>query len=981
MEPGSLSRSTSVAERLGGGGRSRNAGDSSGSVSPPPAYGELARDSEERGGRSRRGRVEETLLGSPIPTTFKLMGGGGEGEEWMHERSKEELTGLLLKAGDIIKERENELGLTSKAVKGLYENNVALKTKHEALLARIPVNADPAESPSASPDRVISRNNSYSDGFPQRRYSPSPPMSPSPSVPPPLYRGHARRASISTNDISQLADQNAELLSKLEQLESESTSADHAGRRELRRLEREIATLRQALERTQAKSEELEAKTKGLDRGIDRVVEDAWKRKKEREQKMRAMRNSTSARNHWGGAEARGEVDEMGAVRDFAPRGSGFGGPSKAFPSRSMGRVQVDVEDEDSSVENNEAEVVPPPPQPKPELELVAQLLQKVKELEQTNSRILQQQAETTNQLQAVQRDTENITKAYEYLAEPEDLEFEDPPMARGLMDLSLSEVASSTPNKFVRRRVDSMSSMRRGKLRRSIHGSALGDSTPSNSTPFAHANQNLDLPAAPFASWINENRHRSSFSMGSASGLASPLTFHDSDPLAELSPIGTRLTLESELQPFSAGLAGELDSELQHRAWHLRSQSLSNLSQFSVPSSPAPLPSVAGMVAAMSSGDNKTPVAADFPTTEGGPRTPSPRPMPGMLPLPQTIVSPPTSASTSTKPGLNILPPTPSKNRVLHHAASASHLNDGDDESATLAALGKSPRHEFISQRIRARKARWEDGRFGSMSSTAGEWGSPTKGQPRMLGDMLQGPVFVPPPGGTGRLNPLALRVDGSSPRRSRAGSPAGVQIRLRGADDVSDLDGEEDEEGAGEREGQSPEESEYEDAVSEAYDEETGDEASFRTNDERDDEDDDEQTMVNRTPQFAEDNALQLHHPGLKNRSASLSPSYSSGKFISGGSPHSTSSLPGGESRKSRGRKGTVTAANAHLSENGVAKTGGPGKWGSVLLEAWLWLQFAVIIFVFLCAMAKRGPKAVLADAEHRTRTRKESVHLRRR
>ncbi|KAF5335839.1 hypothetical protein D9611_009735 [Ephemerocybe angulata] len=57
------------------------------------------------------------------------------------------------------------------------------------------------------------------------------------------------------------------------------------------------------------------------------------------------------------------------------------------------------------------------------------------------------------------------------------------------------------------------------------------------------------------------------------------------------------------------------------------------------------------------------------------------------------------------------------------------------------------------------------------------------------------------------------------------------------------------------GEREGQSHEESEYEDAVSEAYDKETG----------------------------------------LKNRSASLSPSYSSGKFISGGSPHSTSSLPG--------------------------------------------------------------------------------------
>jgi hypothetical protein len=36
--------------------------------------------------------------------------------------------------------------------------------------------------------------------------------------------------------------------------------------------------------------------------------------------------------------------------------------------------------------------------------------------------------------------------------------------------------------------------------------------------------------------------------------------------------------------------------------------------------------------------------------------------------------------------------------------------------------------------------------------------------------------------------------------------------------------------------------------------------------------------------------------------------------------------------------------------------------------VLEAWLWLQFAMIILVFLWAMAKRGPKAVIEDAERR-------------
>ena len=37
-------------------------------------------------------------------------------------------------------------------------------------------------------------------------------------------------------------------------------------------------------------------------------------------------------------------------------------------------------------------------------------------------------------------------------------------------------------------------------------------------------------------------------------------------------------------------------------------------------------------------------------------------------------------------------------------------------------------------------------------------------------------------------------------------------------------------------------------------------------------------------------------------------------------------------------------------------------------LLLEVWLWLQFAVVIMVFLWAMARRGPKSVLEDAERR-------------
>jgi hypothetical protein len=39
-----------------------------------------------------------------------------------------------------------------------------------------------------------------------------------------------------------------------------------------------------------------------------------------------------------------------------------------------------------------------------------------------------------------------------------------------------------------------------------------------------------------------------------------------------------------------------------------------------------------------------------------------------------------------------------------------------------------------------------------------------------------------------------------------------------------------------------------------------------------------------------------------------------------------------------------------------------------GKFIFELWLWLQFCIIILVFLWAMAKRGPKSVLDAAEKR-------------
>ena len=43
---------------------------------------------------------------------------------------------------------------------------------------------------------------------------------------------------------------------------------------------------------------------------------------------------------------------------------------------------------------------------------------------------------------------------------------------------------------------------------------------------------------------------------------------------------------------------------------------------------------------------------------------------------------------------------------------------------------------------------------------------------------------------------------------------------------------------------------------------------------------------------------------------------------------------------------------------------KKKGKPRFGALLLEVWLWFQFGIIILVFLWAVAKCGPKAVLAE-----------------
>ncbi|KDR84129.1 hypothetical protein GALMADRAFT_236805, partial [Galerina marginata CBS 339.88] len=159
-------------------------------------------------------------------------------------------------------------------------------------------------------------------------------------------------------------------------------------------------------------------------------------------------------------------------VRDFAPVGSGFGGPSELtsfFPAVNDGGG--------TASEGGQSQL--------PEHALISQLLVKVQELEETNTRILRQQTETATQLSAVQRDTAHITKVYETLADPEAVELELEDGAR----------SPDTARDRDRDRTPSMQTIRFMSLRRTLED----EMSMSTSTSLEDSAVDLDLSSTSF--------------------------------------------------------------------------------------------------------------------------------------------------------------------------------------------------------------------------------------------------------------------------------------------------------------------------------------------------------------------------------------------------------------------------------------------------------------------------------------------------
>ncbi|KAG2155139.1 uncharacterized protein EDB93DRAFT_1320027 [Suillus bovinus] len=393
-------------------------------TSPPPPYAatSLLHDQLDSSSDLKRETFNGASAWDDIPNL----------QDW-NGRSREELSELLLKADELIKDRENELSVTTAVCKSLYENNLELQNKHKALLSRLPTSSSVSPSGSsasspATPGTPLPHSPHYYTNISSSHASTSTSRS----------RRSQRRVSVSPADLALLSDQNAELLAKLEKLESESVQTDQAGRRKLRGLEKEIQGLREELEKTRARSDELENKAKLVSPTLE--SEEASKRRHEREERVRALRGRSE------------DEANDGEVRDFAPggalasqgvsrRSTGLGRSEKRKrPSQCLRRHaseagfrsapsdgKLSERSRKMSLYNGVSRSFPqfqfpsPAHEPVPtipEYALVFQLLQKIRELEQINSQITMQQEKTTASLQSVQRDAASIQLLYESLGD-----------------------------------------------------------------------------------------------------------------------------------------------------------------------------------------------------------------------------------------------------------------------------------------------------------------------------------------------------------------------------------------------------------------------------------------------------------------------------------------------------------------------------------------------------------------------------------
>ncbi|KAG8935767.1 hypothetical protein FRC00_010441 [Tulasnella sp. 408] len=364
-----------------------------------------------RGRRAARLRMSTstpmTVPDEPFPSPTELRPAVND---VLNGRTREELQEMLLAAHTIIRKHEQDLTNASSETTYLREQNLALKDQFDKLSTRIPQSPKMGNLDRQRSQSVLSSLFS-DDGLESR------PMSPLGGFIQTPLRSHKSRMSMTSPvALAQLADQNAELVSKLDELQAETSKLDHAGKRKLKKLEHEIDTLKNELDQVQKRNQELEHEAEEKEKASKHDEEELERKRLDRQQKTKALRQSSRSRD-----------DTSFEVQDFAPNSSissfaSFNSPSRVRVRTSSGvrAIPLDLDlsaiiepsiDESApgSVIGTLRETITPG-----ETAIVVQLLEKIEELENANREFIRQRAETEAKIQFATEQVNSMRQAYQ---------------------------------------------------------------------------------------------------------------------------------------------------------------------------------------------------------------------------------------------------------------------------------------------------------------------------------------------------------------------------------------------------------------------------------------------------------------------------------------------------------------------------------------------------------------------------------------
>ena len=528
-------------------------------------------------------------------------------------------------------------GVTSQLVKSLHEDNRLLKGKYESLVQRIP-GASPIGSPLGSPRSSFAFSRPSSDGSGEGTFlRPQSPIITSSMLSTGSMNASRRkgikRISMTPTELAQLTDQNAELTSQLEDLEKEATKSDEIAKRKLGKLEQEIERLKgdldMALELLQQKEKEIERSS------------EAKRHRLERDERLLALK------------ERQQQQHSQQGVVDFSP-------PS--IPIKRFTRSEADGP--------HDEQVAFPGGSYNTEVDLISQLMNKIRELEETNQEISHQQNQSVKKLKKAMIGAEGMRKVYDYLSDDEDLEVEI------VDDDEFLDAIEGPPRGSLGSVPEEDPPMRFSSLRRTINEDIHKRLATELSDDEEHDHEHDDMG------------HSHSRSRGTVVGLFDPperrgrtisvtyLQDEDSDDVDDskifsrgVSPIGSPLLMPQEPPTHMRSLRSEVGSEFwdeaeggssEHR--HARTTSLLSLSALAGDNTPT----------------NRTTNGRCTSMIENSPTPPPKRP------------------TTST----------PQRGGSLRE-------RDRPSDTGTLDRTRSRFRSRMLSQTLSARSTRWSDGRL----------------------------------------------------------------------------------------------------------------------------------------------------------------------------------------------------------------------------------------------------------------------------